>query len=153
MAWMMSRVTNNELEYLQLFECPPHFRPFHHHHHTSGLAIDSSAEMHDFDESEVIPIRYIPMIYLCSGHHKAIRCVAFNEHGSLLATGGDDSHLLIWSSATGMLLHDIETHTIVLSLIWVSNDVLVGGSQDGVLISVCITDVCVLFYVEFYHAH
>lgn len=93
-------------------------------------------------ESEEVRIRYAPKMYLCSGHRKAVRCVAFNEDGSLLASGGSDNCLLIWSCQTGMLLHNIETHAAVIALVWTSSSVLIGGLQDGLLISVHITKVC-----------
>lgn len=103
--------------------------------------LSSPTEMSGLFESEEVHIHYVPKLYLCSGHQKAIHCVAFNEEGSLLASGGSDNHLLIWSCRTGMLLHNIETHAAVIALVWISSSVLVGGLQDSLFISVRITEV------------
>jgi WD40 repeat protein len=105
--------------------------------------------MSGLPESEELPVCYIPKIYMSSSHRKAVCCVAFNEDRTLLASGGTDNLLLIWSCRTGVLLHNIETKATVLSLIWTSSNALLGGLQDGLLVLVRITEVCIGFLNHF----
>jgi hypothetical protein len=53
-----------------------------------------------------------------------IRAAAVSADGELLAAGGDDSHLRIWSSKDGALLADVNAHTPITTI-----DFVKGGRQ------------------------
>nr|CCC90716.1 unnamed protein product [Trypanosoma congolense IL3000] len=66
-------------------------------------------------------------------HTDTISILAFSPDGSLLASGGLDGVIAIWSTATWELQHSLrELSGELLTLLWhPSGLVLVGGAEDG----------------------
>lgn len=52
-----------------------------------------------------------------SGHNQTVRAVGWSSKGTMLASGSDDTHLLIWNEA-GMVLHDLRHPASVRALAW-----------------------------------
>ncbi|KIJ34049.1 hypothetical protein M422DRAFT_52164 [Sphaerobolus stellatus SS14] len=68
---------------------------------------------------------------LTLAHHiKTINPVAFHPQGHLLATGGDDSLIILWDCETGVLVHEIDTrmHSRVTQLLWIPPQQLIEAS-------------------------
>lgn len=77
---------------------------------------------------------------LSESHTEAIRAVSFNANGTLLATGGDDNAIRIWSCLDGTLKFFIEGHTPVLCLRWTADPfVLIAGFEDNLLATVVVS--------------
>lgn len=75
------------------------------------------------------------------GHADGIATVAFSPNGLLLASGGMDGRVCIWSTRTYKLLYVFHGKSPVLSLLWLeaSNEDLVCGMEDGTIASLRIS--------------
>ncbi|KAF8572697.1 WD40 repeat-like protein, partial [Ramaria rubella] len=57
------------------------------------------------------------------GHTKPINVLQFSPDGQLLASGGDDSHICVWSTHQGTLVQKVSCAASgpVTDIIWVTN--------------------------------
>src|SRR5439155_23081617 len=64
-------------------------------------------------------------------NRQVIQCVAFSPDGKYCATGGQDTQIMVWETATGNLRGTITGHRHwVTALYFVPGDRLVSISQD-----------------------
>ncbi|KZT02912.1 WD40 repeat-like protein [Laetiporus sulphureus 93-53] len=80
-------------------------------------------------------LRYVPKHTLSHEHVDAVTAVAFSADGCLLASGGQDGKLTIWSLNTGQALYRVVAKSGVSCLLWpkCSNSIL-AGTADGTLV-------------------
>lgn len=64
----------------------------------------------------VVP--YLRMHRLDSAHTDSVNCVSFCSHGDHLASGGDDSKLVIWNVLNGTVVCVKRLESPVLSILW-----------------------------------
>jgi WD domain, G-beta repeat len=71
-------------------------------------------------------------VFTFNKHQQTVRAVGWSSDGAMLASGSDDTHVLIWSP-TGQVLHDLPHPGAVMTLAW-SADVqrLVTGALNQV---------------------
>lgn len=73
--------------------------------------------------------------FLCTfeGHHYAIRSLAFDPQGEMLASGSDDGTVKLWKVSSGKLLRMLNGHRqIIFSLAFdPQGEMLASASQDG----------------------
>ena len=105
------------------------------------LAQTFSTETSPAHHMPSIPARYSETTRLAhskSGHTDGVACLAFSSAGSLLASGGLDGKLCVWSTRDGKLQLAVQVYKSVLSLTWAhrKEDFLVCGLEDGTLVSV-----------------
>jgi WD40 repeat protein len=76
---------------------------------------------------------YLPLHILTNGHTGSINCVAFCSSGDHLASGGDDSSLIIWDIPRGVLQYQIKFKSPILSVLWDPrwHSTIICGCQDG----------------------
>lgn len=55
-----------------------------------------------------------------AGHSGGISALAWGEGGDLLASGGEDCRLRLWRSATGELLHSLDTVRLRQQACWLA---------------------------------
>lgn len=79
---------------------------------------------------------YSQLHVLRDGHVEAINALAFSNCGRYLASGGDDSKLLIWDAFRGNLLQRIILKKPILCITWHPNEdsTLFFGCQDGTVV-------------------
>lgn len=67
------------------------------------------------------------------GHTDEVRCLAFSQDGNLLATGGGDSTVRLWSVPDEKLLRTLEGHKGPVNCLALSSDgrALVSGGKDA----------------------
>lgn len=77
------------------------------------------------------------------GHSHGVTTATFSPNGSLLASGGMDGRVCIWSLCTNKLRYVFSGKSPVLSLCWLesSNEELVCGMEDGTIASLRISTV------------
>ncbi|TFK83033.1 WD40 repeat-like protein [Polyporus arcularius HHB13444] len=93
-----------------------------------------------------MPLQYQPLARLLhpEGHSDGVSTVCFSPNGLLLASGGMDGRVCVWSMCSNKLLYVFSGRSPVLSLAWLaaSNDKLVCGMEDGTIASLTLaTDV------------
>ena len=68
-----------------------------------------------------------------AGHAHAVRSIAFNPDGRILASAADDGTLRLWDVATRSLLHHIDGYEQTLNCLAFSSDgrMIAGGGNDG----------------------
>ncbi|OBZ69980.1 putative WD repeat-containing protein K04G11.4 [Grifola frondosa] len=79
--------------------------------------------------AELYSTAYVDTFTLTAGHSTTVNCVCFSPDGSYLASGGDDSALIIWSITDGTLLYRLLLKSPVDCVLWhpkVSGTILVG---------------------------
>lgn len=66
------------------------------------------------------------------GHNTAVTCLCFNNDGSLLASGGDDTEIVMWDITSGDGLYRLRGHKgSITSLAFLNKtNLLVSGSKD-----------------------
>jgi WD40 repeat protein len=66
------------------------------------------------------------------GHYGTVYSVAYNNDGTLLASGGSDGTIRIWNTSTGTLINTLLGHTYIVSSVAFSPDgtKLASGSGD-----------------------
>lgn len=71
------------------------------------------------------------------GHTGEVWCVAVSPDGQLLATGGKDRTVCLWSTQSGALLQTLKAHRGVVTAVAFSGDgeLLVSGGCDGAVIA------------------
>jgi WD40 repeat protein len=69
------------------------------------------------------------------GHYGAVYCAAFNNDGTLLASGGDDGTIRIWNTSTGTLIITLLGHPSNVRSVAFSPDgtKLASGSSDNTI--------------------
>ncbi|KAF8969047.1 WD40-repeat-containing domain protein [Flammula alnicola] len=73
-------------------------------------------------------------------HRGPIHTANFNSSGTLLATGGDDNSIRIWSCVEGKLKFHIVGHAPALVLRWTADPhVLIAGFEDNLLVTIVIS--------------
>lgn len=88
-----------------------------------------------------MPLCYVPAGQLQGEHTDVITILSFSAKGNLLAAGGLDGRLTIWSTKTTNLLHIVEGHchspASLLSLEWVplGENHVICGLEGGTIIS------------------
>ena len=90
-----------------------------------------------------MPRKYKEVAFLTDGHTKGITAVDFNPAATMLATGGLDGKICLWSVPGGKLLHTSNGTSPVTSLRWVGrdNNILLFGSKDGNLSTLSVSTV------------
>lgn len=78
---------------------------------------------------------------LSGEHFDSITVLSFNPTGTLLASGGIDGRLCLWSTTSGKAMHIITGRLGFLCAAWVDDQSLFVGMEDGVLLLVQITQV------------
>eukprot|EP00045_Choanoeca_perplexa_P007257 m.64376 g.64376 ORF g.64376 m.64376 type:complete len:673 (-) comp13999_c0_seq1:77-2095(-) len=75
---------------------------------------------------------------LFEGHTQAVRCLQYDAHGQLLATGSDDGDLRLWRSDSGICSVVMPLGAAIECLQWSPEvrTVLACGLQDGVVVIV-----------------
>lgn len=77
-----------------------------------------------------------------SGYHTdSISCISFSPSGAHLASCGLDGRLCAWMVANGHPTFVISSSVGFASLVWLSEGLILAGRQDGVIVSVAITEV------------
>jgi len=56
-------------------------------------------------------------VFTFNNHQQTVRAVGWSSDGTMLASGSDDTHVLIWSP-TGQVLHDLPHPGAVMTLAW-----------------------------------
>ena len=74
-------------------------------------------------------------------HRDTISAIAFSPDATLIAGGGLDGRLGIWSSTTGKLLHVVRGSSGFVSLAWSSATKIRCGLKSGVVVTVEIQSV------------
>lgn len=102
----------------------------------------------DFQTNMPAPYRLLHT--LTKGHTNSVNCAAFCHDGDHLATGGDDSRLIIWNVKKGIAQYIIELNSPVLSVLWDSrwHSTLICGCEDGNAIVLNNFHVCVSFIFD-----
>ncbi len=54
--------------------------------------------------------KHARVIFVLDGHNEAVHCMAFSPNGALLASGGDDKVVKLWSPLTGRLQGELKGH-------------------------------------------
>jgi WD40 repeat protein len=86
---------------------------------------DGVARLWDLDAKVDKPLREM------RGHRAGIRCVAFSPDGKTCATGGEDTEIYLWETATGSQLYHIPGHRDwVTSLYFTPQSELISVSRD-----------------------
>ena len=75
-------------------------------------------------------------------HNDTVAAIAFSPDATLIASGGLDGRLGIWSSKTGKLIHLVNGSSGVISLTWSSQKQIRCGLRSGVVVTVEIRSVC-----------
>jgi WD40 repeat protein len=67
-----------------------------------------------------------------TGHSSWVMAVAISPNKQVIASGGLDDQIKVWSSQTGELLHSLAGHTKAVNSLSISSDglILVSGSDD-----------------------
>ncbi|EIW59758.1 WD40 repeat-like protein [Trametes versicolor FP-101664 SS1] len=88
--------------------------------------------------SPVATTAYIALHDLKPGHSDTINCLRFSPGGDLLASGGDDCALMLWSVDDGRMLFRVLFKSNVSALVWhpIYPDTLIVGCDDGRVFSV-----------------
>lgn len=77
-----------------------------------------------------------------SGYHTdSISCISFSPSGAHLASCGIDGRLCAWMVTNGHPTFVISSPVGFASLVWLSEGLMLAGRQDGVIVSVAITEV------------
>ncbi|MBN1284973.1 MAG: protein kinase [Anaerolineae bacterium] len=73
------------------------------------------------------------LLYTLRGHTGAVKHLAFNRYGTLLASAGDDNTIYLWSPDTGEQVAVLEGHTDVITAVAFgpANALLASASADG----------------------
>jgi WD40 repeat protein len=72
-----------------------------------------------------------------AGHQGAVRTVAYSVNGRTLASGGEDSRILVWDAETGELVKTLSgTGAVVNSIVFnpKNNNVLYAATEDGLIV-------------------
>lgn len=102
-----------------------------------------------------MPLCYVPAGQLQGEHTDVITILSFSAKGNLLAAGGLDGRLTIWSTKTTNLLHIVEGHchspASLLSLEWVplGENHVICGLEGGTIISATFDTMHYLFQHPF----
>lgn len=76
-----------------------------------------------------------PLVQLDHVHHFGATRIAFSPTGNLLASGGFQGEIKIWSVPAGKLLKTLKHHTRpVRGLVWTSDTNLISAAEDGKLL-------------------
>ncbi|KAI0753041.1 WD40-repeat-containing domain protein [Daedaleopsis nitida] len=90
-----------------------------------------------------MPLQYQRTVWLLhsEGHCNGVTTVVFSPNGQLLASGGMDGRVCIWSVPQRKILHVFSGKSAVLSLAWLesANNQLICGMEDGTIASLAIT--------------
>lgn len=75
-------------------------------------------------------------------HQDSITGLDFSPSGTYLASTSIDGRLCVWATSSGEALHTVEREGAgFMCVTWVNEAHLVAGMEDGVLVSVKITQV------------
>ncbi|KAF8584296.1 WD40 repeat-like protein [Ramaria rubella] len=76
---------------------------------------------------------------VCTGHQKLVNDIVFDPTGSMMASSGDDHHVIIWDCHTGEPSQEvlIDHHGPVTSLLWVTNNYATARGGDSLLFIGC----------------
>ena len=75
-------------------------------------------------------------------HKSVINAMVISPDGGRLVTGSNDCTVFVWSTQSGSKLCHIKSHSLVISLAWVTNsDAFLLGCKNGVLASVGLSEV------------
>nr|VWO96414.1 Transcriptional repressor TUP1 [Ganoderma boninense] len=72
-------------------------------------------------------------------HTGGVAAVAFSPNGKFIASAGLDCKLCIWKASDGNVVHIFVGASAVLSLAWVSQDLLLCGMRDGSIAALAMT--------------
>ncbi|KAF8588142.1 hypothetical protein K439DRAFT_1629986 [Ramaria rubella] len=74
-----------------------------------------------------------------TGHQKPVNDIVFDLTGSMMASGGDDCHVIIWDCHTGELSQEvlIDRHGPVTCLLLVANKYTTAPGGDSLLFIGC----------------
>ncbi|KAH9909426.1 WD40-repeat-containing domain protein [Epithele typhae] len=90
-----------------------------------------------------MPLLYQPLLRMAhpEGHSDAVIAVTFSQNGDLVASGGLDGRVCVWSVADGTLRYVFSGKSAILSLLWLdtSNDQMVCGMENGTIAFLSIT--------------
>ena len=87
--------------------------------------------------------RYTETVFLTNGHTQGISCVEFSLDGTLIATGGLDGNLCVWTTDGGRLLHTYACANPITSIAWTPGQrpTIVAGSKAGNIVILVVNNV------------
>lgn len=78
---------------------------------------------------------YVKKLCLQNAHSDVINCIAFSPTGKYLASGGEDSSVIIWRVSDGRFIYRLLFQSPVDALLWlpIHSESLVSGCRDGTI--------------------
>lgn len=96
--------------------------------------------------SEALQYQQCKKLQHRKGHSDGVTSVAFSPNGQLLASSGMDGQVCIWELRSGKLMYVFAGESAILNILWLeqSSTNLVCGTQDGFILSLAISEVCLM---------